>query len=543
MGSTKVAAPEKPDPGQTYGDVLQSQIALAPQMYAASAQYDPMYAQLYGGIARDSLLGTNGVLDTQIEASKRIQEAQSGLQNQQFQNNLSNLQQFGGQAVDALRSANPNIAAANDNIRGLMNSFDAGMGQIGAAQSAGASAGPASLMQAASAGPASLSQAAQAQAFQAQAGPLVRNQRIGAAQAQGPMMVNGQAQIRDVQAQSDPTLGQANSVVQQMLASGGRISDQESNSIANKTLSYFNTMGRAQDPAAAAKLALNLDSAQQARMNNAINLSGQVINANQGANAQNLAAQQSNQGADLSQAGYGLQANLANQQALLGNNQFNASMLQNANLANQQANLQSQLYNSGMLSDLSKYNASNLQNNSQYNASNLQQNNQYNSGAINAQNQYNAGLLQQANASNQSAINQQNQYNAGLSLQNNQYNANLAQQANMYNSDDRYRAMQTAQGLIGQSFSQEQAVTNPAIGMVMNPSNAMNYAGSMYGQGQMNPLSSQGFGDVYNQANQLYGQYYGAQQGAAQANAKNNSSMWGGIAGLAGALGGAAIIA
>lgn len=468
--ATKVETPKAPDPGQTYEATMKAMVGLAPELYAQSAIYDPLFAQLNAQTARTTTLGSQGmtvqgasnalrdmddatrqqvmaqaqaqgvapeqwlinhtmkqaqagdpvaisglqkygtwqpgIVDTQIEAAQRMQTAQTGLQRQQLEGNLKNLTDLSGGAVQALRSANPNVAALNDATTQLA------LGGV-----------PNSQMQAA----------------QAQAGPLVQGANLG-------FQVNAPERVRGV---NDPTLGQANQVVQGMLASGGRISDQEAGDIANKTLSYFNTMGRAQDPAAAAKLALNLDSAQQARMNNAINMTGQVIGYNQGQSGLNLQAQQSNQSAGLQAQGLGLQA----------------------------ASTQ-------------------------------------------------AGFNQQAALANQGMLANMNQFNAGMQ-----------QQANQYNADEVYRNLAARQALLGQAYAQESAVTNPAIGMVLSPSNGLQYGNAAYGAGAGTSVSAQGF-NPYGVGTQLYSQYYGAQQGADVANTNASNALKGAALGMFGTLGG-----
>ena len=73
MGSTTVEAPPERDYGEETRDTLESQIALAPQLYASEAQFRPQYANLERGIQLEQLgLDPNmGLLDAfrQISAA------------------------------------------------------------------------------------------------------------------------------------------------------------------------------------------------------------------------------------------------------------------------------------------------------------------------------------------------------------------------------------------------------------------------------------------------------------------------------------------
>lgn len=57
---TKVSTPPPRDYAQETRDTLRAQIDLAPDQYAAEAQYRPQYAALDLGILRDTLTGTDG---------------------------------------------------------------------------------------------------------------------------------------------------------------------------------------------------------------------------------------------------------------------------------------------------------------------------------------------------------------------------------------------------------------------------------------------------------------------------------------------------
>lgn len=506
--ATKVATPQAPNPGETYKDTLQAMVDLAPSLFQSSQTWGPQYAALNNQVTRDITLGTNtftidsannaladmdpaqraqiesqaasqgisaaewlaghtmsraaagdpvalaglqkygihtpGIIDTQIEAAKRIQGAQSGLERQQLEGNLKNLADLGGGAVSALRGANPNQAALMDATNKM------------------ALAGiPTSTMQAANAGGGMMVEGATVSNI-----PLVQAQNLG---------FNVRAPDR-VRALGDTTLGMQNRVVQDMLARGGQLGAQESNALANKTLSYFNTMGRAQDPTAAANLALNFDAAQRQRLQEALAASSNVVGLNQGYAGQNLSAQQANQSAGLQAQGLGLQAATTQ-----------AGLEQQAALANQ-----------GTIADLSRFNAA---------------------------------QLQQAALSNQ-----------GTAADMARFNATMQQQANQYNADEVYRNLAARQALLGQAFAQESSITNPAIGMVMNPSNALQYGSQAWQQGTGTSQTSQAFNPI-GVGTELYSQYQNNLAGANVANANANNALIGAGIGAGGSLGGAGIIA
>jgi hypothetical protein len=106
-GTPSVGQPGSPNPGETYAQVLQDQINLAPQQFAAEQQYAPQYANLYQGIQQGQM---GGMMSMYQQYAPQLQALQSQLQGQQLQGNISNLQQYAPQAVSAFGNANPQIA-------------------------------------------------------------------------------------------------------------------------------------------------------------------------------------------------------------------------------------------------------------------------------------------------------------------------------------------------------------------------------------------------------------------------------------------------
>lgn len=106
-GSTTIPQPGSPAPGQTYGQVLQDQIDLAPQQFASEQQFAPQYANLYQGIQQGQVGNMMGMYK---QYAPQLQALQTQLGTQQLQGNLGNLQQFGSGAVNAFNQANPQMA-------------------------------------------------------------------------------------------------------------------------------------------------------------------------------------------------------------------------------------------------------------------------------------------------------------------------------------------------------------------------------------------------------------------------------------------------
>jgi len=286
FGSTTVQAPVTPDPAQTYSNVLQSQIALAPQQFAAESQYAPQYAQLYSNILQQQL---PQLLQTYSQQAPAIGDLQAQLNRYQRQADITDVSSLGQQAVQAFQQANPQLMqlqqAATD--RALANGQP--IQGLGAAPQ-----------------------------FSQQGLPnQIQAQQLGA----GPQLSAGQ----------NPLLNQMQAGAANQLAAGGQLSQQDVSGIANQVASQYNLMGRAQDPITAATTALNLDSAQRARLQEAQQYAGNVAGMQTQQQGLGLQAQQ---GTGQLGLGYGS----ADQQAAMQAAQANLQAQQ----ANQQLNLQAQ---------------------------------------------------------------------------------------------------------------------------------------------------------------------------------------------------------
>jgi hypothetical protein len=109
-----VDAPPPRDYGQETRDTLTAQVDLAPQRFAAESRFSPQYADLGVSNLRRTLLGNGtdaGVLATIEELAPRLQSLQSANETSQRERDIASVEQLGGRAVQAFRSADPQQAA------------------------------------------------------------------------------------------------------------------------------------------------------------------------------------------------------------------------------------------------------------------------------------------------------------------------------------------------------------------------------------------------------------------------------------------------
>ena len=294
MGSTTVQAPTPIDPAKVGAESLQTQIALAPQQFAAESQFAPQYAQLYSDIMAQQL---PQVLSAYSASAPAVSDLQAQLNTAQRTADITDVQRLGVAATQAFQQANPQLMQ---------------------------------LQQAAT------QRALTPQDYVSQVGqaPTITGDQVQAGQI-GAMMLGRAPHIN---AGYNPLLGLQTEQAAQGLLSGGQLTPYEQSQVANQVASQYNLYGRAADPIAAATAALNLDSAQRARMlaaqQNATNV-GAAIAQQQGLGLQAQQAQ--------GQLGY--QYGTANQQAALSAAQSNLSAAQQAALANQQGGMQTGQFN------------------------------------------------------------------------------------------------------------------------------------------------------------------------------------------------------
>jgi hypothetical protein len=108
------------DLGQETRDTLQAEIDLAPQRYAAEAQYGPQYTQLGLQSLQDTLLGTGGnrgLLDIySTDIAPRMGDLERQSQAAQRAADIAAVEQFGPRATEAMRAVNPQQTALLDAI-------------------------------------------------------------------------------------------------------------------------------------------------------------------------------------------------------------------------------------------------------------------------------------------------------------------------------------------------------------------------------------------------------------------------------------------
>jgi hypothetical protein len=123
MGSTKVAAPAPRDYARETRDTLQAQIDLAPQLYAAEsseAYGQPAYTRLGLRTLEQAMLGgegQQGLLDMYAnDISPRLSEMEAASSSAQRQADLSDVEQYGGRATEALLGADPYKKQISDEL-------------------------------------------------------------------------------------------------------------------------------------------------------------------------------------------------------------------------------------------------------------------------------------------------------------------------------------------------------------------------------------------------------------------------------------------
>jgi len=108
-------APFQRDYAQESTDILRGQIELAPERFAAEAEFRPQYAQLDLGITKDVLTGEGGWLPyfedevlpyaTRIDAASRTASREA---------DVADVERLGPRVTEAFRSANPDAARILD---------------------------------------------------------------------------------------------------------------------------------------------------------------------------------------------------------------------------------------------------------------------------------------------------------------------------------------------------------------------------------------------------------------------------------------------
>lgn len=139
---TKVQAPPPRDYGKETRDTLQAQIDLAPNLYAAEAEYQPRYAALNLQTLEQALRGTGDQRGLLAQYEQDIYPTLSRIEadtlSRQRAADIAAVQQYGTTAVDALRTATGNAPLMAEMNRQALEELQAGQsltpGELRAAQ-------------------------------------------------------------------------------------------------------------------------------------------------------------------------------------------------------------------------------------------------------------------------------------------------------------------------------------------------------------------------------------------------------------------------
>ena len=125
MGSTTVQAAPQRNYAQETQDTLATQIALAPELYASEAQYQPQYNQLQLALAEQAMFGVNGqkgLLQQYGESAPQFQNIQQALNTQQRTADIQDVANLAPAAQAAFKAANPELFAQMEQARALQTS-------------------------------------------------------------------------------------------------------------------------------------------------------------------------------------------------------------------------------------------------------------------------------------------------------------------------------------------------------------------------------------------------------------------------------------
>lgn len=114
MGSTTVQSAPQRNYAQETQDTLATQIALAPELYASEAQYQPQYNQLQLKLAEQAMFGVDGqkgLLQQYGESAPQFQNIQQGLNTQQRTADIQDVANLAPAAREAFRASNPELFA------------------------------------------------------------------------------------------------------------------------------------------------------------------------------------------------------------------------------------------------------------------------------------------------------------------------------------------------------------------------------------------------------------------------------------------------
>lgn len=131
-GAVKCLTPDTPQDRNYYNDTanaLRAQVDLAPQLYAARANQDygdPAYTRLKLQTLNSAVFGGNGqkgILDMYTQARPQLDALANQTRTAQRSADIADVQNLGGAARQAVRSANPDSAAILDRLNSQANSM------------------------------------------------------------------------------------------------------------------------------------------------------------------------------------------------------------------------------------------------------------------------------------------------------------------------------------------------------------------------------------------------------------------------------------
>lgn len=520
IGSNSGVHTSAPDPTTTAsnaGIAIGNQL---PTTLANTSQNAPQYASLYGNMTQQQLLGSNdqaGLLNLYYQGAQGLQGAQGTLNTMQGQQNIGLLNYLGPQAINSAQAADPMLTQIQGQLQNYATNYLNPEQMASSTNWAGGynqnlmqGLGQNAVQNPQNVNPGNV----QAQQIQSSAGTL-NGFSPNVQQVNPSMMQSGSiGGVQNVYSPQNQTLNQLNQTAQQQLALGSSVSPQQQATVANQVLSNYNSMGRANDPTAIAGLATGLDTYGQ-----------QLLQQREGA-AQTAAGLTTNQGS------LGLAAQQSNQAANLSAAQSNLGAFQQTGLSNQANSLAAQQsnQNAGLVGSGQSLNALTTQAGLQQQASLANQQASLMAGQYNQQAGLTAGMANQqaslaAGQSNLSA------YLNAMGLSGNALsNQNLQGLSAQYANQGAGLANLNAQsGLMSQAAGLDQSVAAPGLNMLMNPSNMLSAAANATGAAGNMATQAQSLQNPYNPfLNGLYSTNYSGQSTANQTNAATNAGLVGG---------------
>jgi hypothetical protein len=117
--STNVSTPPDRSLAEEGSKSLEAQLKLAPDIYAARQQYDPLYAGLNTQTLRTALLGKGqdqGLLGLYEQVQPRITQYLAEAQRGQRERDITDVEQLGPRTAAALRGADPTAMVLEDQL-------------------------------------------------------------------------------------------------------------------------------------------------------------------------------------------------------------------------------------------------------------------------------------------------------------------------------------------------------------------------------------------------------------------------------------------